>query len=58
MKTGDHAPTYSKQYPASNYGQEIKFQETQKLLERSQIEESAFSWSSSIVLVEKKGKTI
>ena len=28
MKTGDHAPTYSKQYPASNYDQEIKFQET------------------------------
>ena len=40
MKTGDHAPTYSKQYPASNYDQEIKFQETQKLLERGQIEES------------------
>ena len=40
METGDHAPTYSKQYPASNYDKEIKFQETQKLLEWGQIGES------------------
>ena len=40
MGTDDHSPIYSKQYPASNYDQEIKFQETQKLLERGQIEES------------------
>ena len=47
-----------KQYPASNYDQEIKFQETQKLLEWDQIEESTSPWSSPIVLVEKKDKTI
>ena len=40
MGAGDHSPIYSKQYPASNYDQEVKFQETQKLLERGQIEES------------------
>ena len=48
MGTGDHSPIYSKQYPASNYDQEIKFQETQKLLERGQIEESTSPWSSPI----------
>ena len=40
METGDHSSIYSKQCPASNYDQEIKFQETEKLLEQSQIEES------------------
>ena len=44
METGDHSPIYLKQYPASNYDQEIKFQETQKLLERGQIEESTSPW--------------
>ena len=58
MGTGDHSPIYSKQYPASNYEQEIKFQETQKLLERGQIEEFTSPWSSPIVLVKKKDKTI
>ncbi|CAF1263224.1 unnamed protein product [Rotaria sordida] len=58
IKTGDHPPIYSKQYPASYKDQEIKFQETQKLLERGQIEESTLPWSSPIVLVKKKDKTI
>ena len=58
METGDHSLIYLKQYPASNYDQEIKFQETQKLLERGQIEESTSPWSSPIVLVERKDKTI
>ena len=58
METGDHSPIYSKQYPASYYDQEIKFQETQKLLERGQIEESTSPWSSPIVLAKKKDKTI
>ncbi|CAM4771186.1 unnamed protein product [Rotaria magnacalcarata] len=42
IKTGDHPHIYSKQYPASHKhkDQDIKFQETQKLLERGQIEES------------------
>ena len=31
MGTGDHSPIYSKQYPASNYDQEVKFQETHKI---------------------------
>ncbi|CAF1520646.1 unnamed protein product, partial [Rotaria sordida] len=58
IKTADHPPIYSKQYPASSKDQEIKFQETQKLLERGQIEESTSSWSSPIVLVKKKDKTM
>ena len=58
METGDHSPIYSKQYPASNYEHEIKFQETQKLLERGQMEEYTSPWSSPIVIVEKKDKTI
>ena len=58
METGDHSPIYSKQYPVSNYDQEIKFQKTQKLLERGQIEESISPWSSPIVLAKKKDQTI
>ncbi|CAF3905239.1 unnamed protein product [Rotaria sordida] len=45
IRTGDHPPIYSKQYPASYKDQDIKFQETQKLLERGQIEESTSPWS-------------
>ena len=40
METGDHSSVYLKECPASNYDQEIKFQEIQKLLERDQIEKS------------------
>jgi hypothetical protein len=58
IPTGDHPPIYSKQYPAPHKDQQIKSQETQKLLERGQIEESTSPWSSPVVLVKKKDKTM
>ncbi|CAF3381537.1 unnamed protein product, partial [Rotaria sp. Silwood2] len=58
IKTGDHPPIYSKQYSCSAKDQDIKFQEMQKLLERGQIEESTSPWSSPIVLVKNKDKTM
>lgn len=58
IRTGDHPPVYSKQYSASHSEQLIKTHETQKLLERGQIEESNSPWSSPVVLVKKKDKTM
>ncbi|CAF1107720.1 unnamed protein product [Rotaria magnacalcarata] len=58
IRTGDHPPIYSKQYSASYTYQDMKFQETKKLLERGQIEESTSPWSPPIVLVKKKDKTM
>ena len=58
IRTGEHPPVYSKQHPASYDDQQIKAQETQKLVERGQIEESTSPWSSPIVLVKKKDNTL
>ena len=58
IKTGDHPPVSSKQYSAPNKDQEIKLEETQKLLERGQIEASTSPWSYPIVLVKKKDRTM
>ena len=58
IKTGNHPPIYSEQYPASNKDHDIKFQEAQKLLERGQIEDSTSLWSPPIVLAKKKDKTM
>ncbi|CAF1076070.1 unnamed protein product [Didymodactylos carnosus] len=58
IKTADHPPIYSKQYPASLKDQQIKTAEINKLLERRQIEESTSPWSSPVVLVKKKDKTV
>ncbi|CAF4541618.1 unnamed protein product, partial [Didymodactylos carnosus] len=57
IKIGDHPPVFSKQYPASEKDQQIKIEETTKLFERGQIEESTSPWSSPVVLVKKKDKT-
>lgn len=58
IRTSDHPPIYSKQYPAPHKDQQIKLEETQKLLERGQIEESTSPWSSPVVLVKKKDRTM
>jgi len=58
IKTADHPPIFSKQYPASPKDQLIKSQETQKLLDRGQIEESNSPWSSPVVLVKKKDNAL
>ena len=58
IRTADHPPVYSKQYATSEKDQVIKQEETRKLLERGQIEESTSPWSSPTVLVKKKDQTV
>lgn len=58
IKTSDHPPIFSKQYPASYKDQLVKSQETQKLLDRGHIEESTSPWSSPVVLVKKKDNAL
>ena len=58
IRTVEHPPIYSKQYPTSEKDQLIKQEETKKLLDRGQIEESTSPWSSPVVLVKKKDKTV
>ncbi|CAF1281007.1 unnamed protein product, partial [Didymodactylos carnosus] len=58
IKTADHPPIYSKQYPASEKDQQLKLEETNKLLAQGRIEESNSPWSSPVVLVKKKDKSV
>ncbi|CAF0736792.1 unnamed protein product [Didymodactylos carnosus] len=58
IKTADHPPIYSKQYPASEKDQQLKLEETNKLLAQGRIEESNSLWSSPVVLVKKKDKSV
>ncbi|CAF4600989.1 unnamed protein product, partial [Didymodactylos carnosus] len=46
------------QYPASEKDQQLKLEETNKLLARGRIEESNSPWSSPVVLVKKKDKSV
>ncbi|CAF4468618.1 unnamed protein product, partial [Didymodactylos carnosus] len=58
IKTVDYPPIYSKQYPASEKDQQLKLEETNKLFAQGRIEESNSPWSSPVVLVKKKDKSV
>ncbi|CAF1273263.1 unnamed protein product [Didymodactylos carnosus] len=58
IKSGDHVPIFSKQFPSSEQGHRFKSEETMKLLKQDRIEPSNSPWSSPILSLKKQDKSL